>query len=169
MSWFTGLITMFKGLSWFQAAAGIAGLGFLGPVPAILAGIVQLVWKGAMFMLNGVGDIVAQPARAITATVLCMVTLLVGLHYGKAWDAHLVIAADARTSAAKQETANLESQLASMKAADDARAKEAREARDAAKKSAPVTTGSIDKSKRMRSGAGSQKDSCTIKVGVLCF
>lgn len=169
---FTSILTMLKGLSWVQTATGIAGLGFLGPVPAIIAGVFQLIWKAVVFVLQGLADIVAQPHRAVTVVIVVMVALLVGNHYGKAYDKYLVLSADTKTAAAKMDIASLEGKLKAEEEADDGKAKAAKEARDAAKTLPPVTTGALGKPSgagHVHTRTGSASAGNSFKIGVFGF
>lgn len=122
--------------AWLAAAGAVAGLaawesrlaglglklGFLGPVGTVIVGLVRALITLVYWVCDGIQVSISRP----TVITVELVLLLVGVWQGVGWDKHLAEAAATRLQTVKVE-------LRSLQEADNARAKAAIEAREAAK------------------------------------
>lgn len=126
-----------KGLSWFSKGAGlvsfIPGVGpILGAIIGAIAALVQLVLRVLTSALKGATSISANPKELCFVIVLAMLCIGLGVHWGVRYSGVLVKEARVQVKEARQETANLISDLETKDAEDAALAEAADTAAQAA-------------------------------------
>lgn len=104
---------------------GFGPLKWLNPLwGAVMTVVEWVIWAIKKF-IEGTLSFLTNPVETFAVVVLCLISLAMGLHWGVAWDSHLVDQAEARLAA-------VASTMEGMDDTDEARAGAAIEARRAA-------------------------------------
>lgn len=163
-------ISWLKSLSFIAKLSGMAGglmsLGFLGPVAPFVFGFFKLIGVVIGWIWDGIQVSISKPV----VLALEVLILAFGIWQGVKWDAHLV-------RDANQQVASLEAKMQAAKEIDDARAKAAIEAREAAKRQPPIVAptpaaapaGVPKPAKRLRKSASASDDSAHFAFGLPSF